>query len=176
MIEGNVPTNGKVVKQETPAEITISMITEDLKNGINKAEMSIKYSIKPWEVDEMFKHPLLKGKRPARRRTLSFSFVDDVSTDAVKEIIEEVNPAQVTLEQAIDEVTETVTEVKEQMQETQEAITDVLGATEFDDFEDLGSEGDYHQPPTLEDTLELVEEQEMEIEDVEEDSSNTFNL
>ena len=160
MIEGNVPTNGKVVKQETPAEITISMITEDLKNGINKAEMSIKYSIKPWEVDEMFKHPLLKGKRPARRRTLSFSFIDDVSTEAVKEIIEEVNPAQITLEQAIDEAIETVTEVKEQMQETQEAINTMLSPTEFQaDVDDL-------EIPTLEDTLELVSEQLMEEEEV----------
>ena len=65
-----------VTPGETPAEITISMIDQDLKDGISKSEMTIKYGIKPWEVDEMFKHPFLKGKRPARKRTLSFTFVD----------------------------------------------------------------------------------------------------
>jgi len=167
MIEGNVPTDGKVVKQETPAEITISMITEDLKNGINKAEMTIKYSIKAWEVDEMFKHPLLKGKRPARKRTLSFSFIDDISTntsepefakraiDLIEEV--EVNPNQVTLEQAIDDAIETVEGVKEQMQETQEAINDMLSPTKFED--------DDIELPSFEDTIELVEEQELDVEE-----------
>ena len=31
----------------TPAQITVSMIDQDLKDGIGKAEMAIKYSIKP---------------------------------------------------------------------------------------------------------------------------------
>tara|TARA_R110000787_G_scaffold19905_1_gene59277 strand:+ start:92 stop:670 length:579 start_codon:yes stop_codon:yes gene_type:complete len=180
MIEGNVPTDGKVVKQETPAEITISMITEDLKNGINKAEMTIKYSIKAWEVDEMFKHPLLKGKRPARKRTLSFSFIDDISTntsepefakraiDLIEEV--EVNPNQVTLEQAIDEAIDTVTEVKNQMQETQEAINDMLSPTEFvDKHLPVEDEDDDIELPSFENTLQLVEEQEMEVGTIEEE-------
>jgi hypothetical protein len=70
-----------VTPGETPAEITISMIDQDLIDGVTKTEMSIKYGIKPWEVDEMFKHPFLKGRRPARKRALSFSFVDDMSED-----------------------------------------------------------------------------------------------
>ena len=64
----------------TPAKITVSMIDNDLKNGISKAEMAVKYNIKPWEVDEMFKHPFLKGRRPSRKKALSFDFVDDIST------------------------------------------------------------------------------------------------
>ena len=47
---------------KTPAEITVTMIDQDLKDGISKPEMVIKYGIKAWEVDEMFKHPLLKGR------------------------------------------------------------------------------------------------------------------
>ena len=189
MIEGNVPTDGKVVKQETPAEITISMITEDLKNGINKAEMTIKYSIKAWEVDEMFKHPLLKGKRPARKRTLSFSFIDDISTntsepefakraiDLIEEV--EVNPNQVTLEQAIDEAIDTVTEVKNQMQETQEAINDMLSPTEFVDKHLPVEDEDELEIPSFNDTMSVVEEQEWEKSGQEEElemNDETFEL
>jgi len=125
---------------KTPAEITISMIDQDLKDGVTKPEMVIKYGIKPWEVDEMFKHPFLKGRRPLRKRTLSFTFVDDTDEALMKkssqelfeqiEKLPEVDPNQVTLEQAIDEAIESVEEVKDQMQQTQEAIVDMLSPTD----------------------------------------------
>ena len=180
------------------------MITQDLQDGITKAEMSIKYSIKPWEVDEMFKHPLLKGRRPARKRTLSFSFVDDVTEDTSEpefakreaDLIEEVevDPNQVTLEQAIDEAINTVTEVKNQMQETQEAIIDMLSPTEFETeitgvskgettnfIEDTLKEAeDELEMPSFNDTLDLVEEQEIEAgeeeEEVEVNEFDSFQL
>ena len=139
----------------------------------------------------MFKHPLLKGKRPARKRTLSFSFVDDMSEDTSEpefakreaDLIEEVevDPNQVTLEQAIDEAIDTVTEVKNQMQETQEAIIDMLSPTETETPEETiamvngteitgipngdtmsDTDDDELEIPTLSDTIELVEEQEIE--------------
>ena len=61
-----------VTAGETPEKITVSMIDQDLKDGVSKSEMAIKYGIKPWEVDEMFKNPFLKGRRPSRKKTLSF--------------------------------------------------------------------------------------------------------
>ena len=158
---------------ETPAKITVSMIDQDLKDGVSKTDMAVKYGIKAWEVDEMFKHPFLKGRRPSRKKALSFSFVDDVSTEAVKEIIEEVNPAQVTLEQAIDEAIETVTEVKDQMQETQEAINDMLSPTEFE------TPDDELEVPGFNDTMSVVEEQEWEKSGQEEEldmEDDTFQL
>ena len=142
---------------ETPAEITISMIDHDLKEGISKSEMAIKYGIKPWEVDEMFKHPILKGRRPSRKKALSFSFVDDMSKDTIEE--DTIDPNQITLEQAIDDAIDTVEEVKDQMQETQEAILDVLSPTEFHTNEDL-----------VEQLTEIVEEEEVEMND------DTFEL
>ena len=75
-----------VTPGKTPAEISVSMIDQDLKDGISKPEMATKYGIKPWEVDEMFKHPLLKGRRPSRKKTLSFSFIDDVTTNKTRYI------------------------------------------------------------------------------------------
>tara|TARA_R110000764_G_scaffold235284_1_gene329730 strand:- start:1231 stop:1797 length:567 start_codon:yes stop_codon:yes gene_type:complete len=161
---------------ETPAQITLSMIDQDLKDGVNKTEMTVKYGIKPWEVDEMFKHPLLKGRRPARKRVLSFSFVDDMSEDTLKtdfnekvaqeraasfnetleSAVEAIDPNQITLEEAIDEAIDTVTEVKNQMQETQEAINDILSPTEFETADDE------LEIPSFNDTMSVVEEQEWE--------------
>jgi hypothetical protein len=143
---------------KTPAQITVSMIDQDLKDGVNKTEMAVKYGIKPWEVDEMFKHPILKGRRPARKRVLSFTFVDDTlplnSGDIAVEQAEEVDPNQVTLEQAIDEAIIVVEEVKDQMQETQEAIIDMLSPMEPETFEEiLNTVTDESIGETLEDSL-----------------------
>ena len=152
---------------KTPATISVSMIDNDLKNGISKAEMAVKYNIKPWEVDEMFKHPFLKGRRPSRKKALSFDFVDDVSTketgmiEAV-EALQEVDPNQVTLEQAIDEAIETVEDAKQELQEAEKAIVDMMSPTQFE---------------TPEETLlkaakvaEVDEEEELEMDD------DTFEL
>mgnify|MGYP003643033988 CR=1 FL=1 len=121
---------------ETPPKISVMQIDQDLKDGISKSEMAIKYDIKPWEVDEMFKHPFLKGRRPSRKKSLSFTFVDDTeplnSGDIAVEQAEEIDPNQVTLEKAIDDAIESVKEVKDQMQETQEAIIEILGPTEYE--------------------------------------------
>ena len=188
-----------VTPGETPEQITISMIDQDLKDGVNKSEMAIKYGIKPWEVDEMFKHPLLKGRRPARKRVLSFTFVDDMTTDTTEEVT--VDPNQITLEQAIDEAIEGVGEVRNQMQETQDAIIDMLSPTQFetpeetiakvngpiDDEDELGvcevtgaTEYDGEELdtndvvlPSFEDTLDLVKEQQEEELEMDDD---TFEL
>ena len=175
----------------TPAEISVSMIDQDLKDGISKPEMAIKYGIKPWEVDEMFKHPDLKGRRPSRKKTLSFKFVDDTSETNEyvgsenekqdKSYTDEMDsdPNQITLEQAIDEAIDTVEEVKEQMQETQEAIVEMLSPTEYETPEEtllkdvLDTDDDDFTPPSFEDTMELVKEQQEEEIEVDDD---TFDL
>ena len=159
-----------VTPGETPAEITVSMIDQDLQDGISKPEMAIKYGIKPWEVDEMFKHPFLKGRRPSRKKTLSFSFIDDTNVETEEHIADKLNseihdPNQVTLEQAIDEAIEDVEAAKNQMQETQEAITEMLSPTEFEKEE--------VELPSFEDTIEIVKEQQ---EDELEEDDNTFEL
>lgn len=159
----------QVTPGETPEQITISMIDQDLKDGVSKSDMAIKYGIKPWEVDEMFKHPFLKGRRPSRKKALSFTFVDDTlplnSGDIAVEQAEEVDPNQVTLEEAIDEAIEDVEAAKNQMQETQEAITEMLSPTEFEEEE--------VELPSFEDTIEIVKEQQ---EDELEEDDNTFEL
>jgi len=143
-----------VTPGETPEQITVSMIDQDLKDGISKPEMAIKYSIKPWEVDEMFKHPFLKGRRPSRKKTLSFTFVDDlepsdngtmlplnsgdIAVEQTAEVEEEfVDPNQVTLEDAIDEATQDTKNALEQVKQTQDIINEMLSPTEFETPEEI---------------------------------------
>ena len=129
-----------VTPGETPEKITVSMIDQDLKDGISKPEMVIKYGIKPWEVDEMFKHPFLKGRRPSRKKALSFIFEDDtdealckLSTEELYNQIDElpdVDPNQISLHDAIDDAIESATQASDAIAEAQEAIVDILGPTD----------------------------------------------
>jgi hypothetical protein len=77
MIEANEPTEGTVVKQVTPAQITTTQIIQDLENGIDRTGIQTKYGLESWEVKQMFMHPALKGKKAKKVRKLSFEFVDD---------------------------------------------------------------------------------------------------
>jgi len=191
-----------VTPGETPEKITVSMIDQDLKDGVNKAEMAVKYGIKPWEVDEMFKHPFLKGRRPSRKKKLSFSFVDDMSSEFEEitvdggelEVTIEADPNQITLDQAIDEAIIVAEEVKDQMQQTQEAITEMLSPTEYETPEETllkaaqdtpeitgipngdtmsDTDDEELEVPSFEDTLDLVKEQQEEELEMDDD---TFEL
>tara|TARA_R110002110_G_scaffold12341_4_gene58703 strand:+ start:198 stop:596 length:399 start_codon:yes stop_codon:yes gene_type:complete len=111
MIEANEPTNGTVVKQETPKKITTSQIIKDLENGIDRTGIQTKYNLETWEVKQMFMHPSLKGKKAKKVRKLSFDFVDDTlplnSGDIAVEQTETIDPNQtsipVQVEDTLDE-------------------------------------------------------------------------
>ena len=111
MIEANEPTEGAVVKQETPIKITTTMILEDLENGISRDGIKEKYGLETWEVTQMFQHPTLKGKKAKKVRKLSFEFVDDSS--------EQVNPNQTSIpvEEALPTIEDTLELVEEQQAE-----------------------------------------------------------
>ena len=115
MIETNEPTEGTVVKQETPTQITTTMIIEDLENGITRDGIKEKYSLETWEVTQMFQHPSLKGKKSKKVRKLSFEFVDDT-----------VNPNQTTIGDVIDEAVEVTEQAVSQYAQTTEAIAEIL--------------------------------------------------
>jgi hypothetical protein len=81
MIEARTQITGESTQTtETPNTITISMILEDLGNGIDRNGIKDKYSLEAWEVKQMFEHPNLKGKKAKKKRKLSFNFVDDTTT------------------------------------------------------------------------------------------------
>ena len=81
MIEANVPGEATQTNVETPQTITVSMILEDLENGIDRNAIKEKYNLQAWEVKQMFEHPSLKGKKAKKVRKLSFNFVDDTALD-----------------------------------------------------------------------------------------------
>lgn len=74
------------------SEITPGMILQDLAMGLDKTAISKKYAyidasgetqpFELWMVNEMFKDPLLKGKRPAKLKVLPFRF--KASSDEVQ--------------------------------------------------------------------------------------------
>jgi len=102
MIETNEPTEGTVVKQETPTQITTTMIIEDLENGISRDGIKEKYGLDTWEVTQMFQHPSLKGKKTRKVRKLSFEFVDDT-----------IDPNQTSITEATLETFDDAEEVEE---------------------------------------------------------------
>ena len=82
MIEARTNNPGEATqKNETPNTITVSMILEDLDNGIDRPGIQEKYGLEKWEVTQMFQHPALKGKKARKVRKLSFNFVDDTAVD-----------------------------------------------------------------------------------------------
>ena len=82
MIEARTNNPGEVTqKNETPNTITVSMILEDLDNGIDRTGIQEKYGLEKWEVTQMFQLPTLKGKKARKIRKLSFNFVDDTAAD-----------------------------------------------------------------------------------------------
>ena len=101
MIETQKPTNGEVVKQETPTRITVTMIQNDLDNGIDRTGIQEKYGIEKWEVTQMFQHPELKGRKAKKVRKLSFDFVDDTEPtqfpSSMEDVTDEVNPNQLSI-------------------------------------------------------------------------------
>ena len=106
---------------ETPPKISVMQIDQDLKDGVSKSDMAVKYGIKPWEVDEMFKHPLLKGRRPSRKKALSFTFVDDTADYE--------DPNQVTLEEAINEAKDVTEAAIDSFANTTKEVVKILSPT-----------------------------------------------
>ncbi len=121
MIETNQHTEASVESQPTPQTITTTMILNDLDNGIDRKGIQAKYSLEGWELTEMFKHPVLKGKKAKKKRKMSFNFVDDTTSTA--------NPNQTTVEGVIEEVMGTVNTITDDYKEnldlrTKDAIED----------------------------------------------------
>ena len=113
--------NPQQEKGTTPATITVSMILEDLDNGIDRTGIKVKYDLQAWEVKQMFDHPSLKGKKAKRVKKLSFNFIDDTNPDVL--------PGQVDLIEAIDEEMKgrQIMDAQDQIQEfgTSEQVSEI---------------------------------------------------
>lgn len=93
MIEARTSNPGEETQRnQTPETITVTMILEDLDNGIDRTGIQEKYGLEKWEVTQMFQHPALKGKKARKVRKLSFNFVDDTAPDPNQTSIEVETP------------------------------------------------------------------------------------
>ena len=71
-------------------EVTVDMILNELANGVNKTQMQNKFAyrdengtVRPfekWMIDQIFKDPALRGKKPARKKVLPFVFKGSTAT------------------------------------------------------------------------------------------------
>ena len=74
-------------------EVTVEMILNDLAQGRNKEKIRQRYAyrdengtVQPfekWMIDKMFKDPNLRGRKPARKKVLPFSFKGATETTKV---------------------------------------------------------------------------------------------
>lgn len=111
MIESRSAVEPSTSTETKPAQITTTMIINDLENGIDRDGIKNKYSLESWEVKQMFMHPTLKGKKAKKVRKLSFEFVDDTQPFAdPNQISIPVEDAPPTMEETYDLVEEQKTE------------------------------------------------------------------
>jgi len=111
MIESRSAVEPSTTTGTKPAQITTTMIINDLENGIDRDGIKNKYSLESWEVKQMFMHPTLKGKKAKKVRKLSFEFVDDTQPFAdPNQISIPVEDAPPTMEETYDLVEEQKTE------------------------------------------------------------------
>ena len=144
MIEARTPNapvqTTETTTMETPQTITTSMILADLENGIDRPGIKAKYNLEGWELTEMFKHPVLKGKKASRKRKMSFNFVDDTPTQTL-------SPEAPTEAQAdVDEVVEDLTNV-----DTTTEYTDAQMNSMYQDVEDAQKSQEAEQAASLND-------------------------
>ena len=98
----------KTANRVVVTEINPGMILQDLAMGLDKQAIADKYSyqdpagnvqeIELWMVEEMFKDPLLKGKRPAKVKKLPFRFLTSDPTCGIKDVT--FDPTQVVTDAA----------------------------------------------------------------------------
>lgn len=81
-IEARVETTVTPVAQTTETiKLTVSGILADLDNGLDREKIATKYGLTKQEVNEVFKHPKLQGRRVKRKPAVRFVLEDDtVST------------------------------------------------------------------------------------------------
>jgi hypothetical protein len=146
MIEARTNPGEATQKNETPNTITVTMILEDLDNGIDRNGIKDKYGLQAWEVKQMFEHPALKGKKARKVRKLSFNFVDDTVTDPNQTSIPVEGPdvdvhteASMIVEATpeLQNVDGTMDDVRKESQEVDDVLTMYEDTADFGDDEEF---------------------------------------
>ncbi len=80
-IDARVETTVTPVANNETIKLTVSGIINDLTNGLDREKIATKYGLTKQEVNEVFKHPKLQGRRVKRKPAVRFVLEDDtVST------------------------------------------------------------------------------------------------
>lgn len=106
--------------QEVVPQITVSSVLQDLKDGLTREAIAVKYHLPKSEVKNMFQHPLLKNKKTITPKQPRFILIDDVTNQAAAEQVAEQEEAEVEAIEADDASEESVEEqVEQQVTESQ---------------------------------------------------------
>jgi hypothetical protein len=101
-------------------QLTVNQILEDLQNGLTrtpsdkryteeKGSIMEKYNLTKYEVDMLFKHPKLKGRKTKTPKQVTFTLIDDTTEETTQPVVEDVDETHV--EEVFSETTvETDTE------------------------------------------------------------------
>jgi hypothetical protein len=97
------PAGAKTVKPQI--KLTVSGIITDLENGLDRTAIATKYDLSTTEVNEIFKHPKLKGLRPKRKIT-RIMLIDDTDDNgqATSALVQEDSDASQIQESSSPEV------------------------------------------------------------------------
>lgn len=80
-IEARVETTVTPVAQTSETiKLTVSGILADLDNGLDREKIATKYGLTKQEVNEVFKHPKLQGRRVKRKPAVRFVLEDDTTS------------------------------------------------------------------------------------------------
>ena len=82
-------------------QLTVNQILKDLQNGLTrtfsdkrytseKGSIMEKYNLTKYEVDMLFKHPKLKGRKTKTPKQVTFTLIDDTTEETTQPVIEDV--------------------------------------------------------------------------------------
>lgn len=103
-------------------QLKISQILEDLNNGLTRTKanraynpeigcIQDKYDLSSFEMETLFAHPKLKGRKTKQRKQVTFTLIDDVNEDGDVQDIAVTNTENVVNDaQEVEQVIETPSE------------------------------------------------------------------
>jgi hypothetical protein len=88
--QADVTATAQSKENKPQLKLSVSGIIMDLENGLDRTAIATKYGMSSTEVNEVFKHPKLKGLRP-KRKTTRITLIDDTTDEgqAASAIVEE---------------------------------------------------------------------------------------
>tara|TARA_R100000544_G_C2220849_1_gene57462 strand:- start:211 stop:666 length:456 start_codon:yes stop_codon:yes gene_type:complete len=81
--DARIDVTPEVAQEETPKQLTVSQILNDLNNGTDRQEIRKKYNLSQAEIKFIFTHPKLQGVRVKKQKVMRIELIDDTETMTV---------------------------------------------------------------------------------------------